>query len=91
LNAVSSDGFRFSGDPNYPAAAQDLRVSVQKVAALPCDILVSAHPEGSDLWDRLAKREGGDPNGLIDATACAKYAKGAKERLDARLQQERAQ
>jgi metallo-beta-lactamase class B len=90
LNAVSSEGFRFSGDPRYPTAGQDLRASIQTVAALPCDILVSAHPEGSDLWDRLAKRTAGDPNGLIDATACTNYANAAKDRLDKRLDDERA-
>ena len=89
LNAVSSDGFRFTGDPNYPHAADDLRKSVRTVAALPCDILVSAHPELSDLWDRLPKRESGEQDALIDTSACSRYAEAAQQRLDARLEQER--
>lgn len=89
LNAVSSDGFRFTGDANYPSAGQDLRNSIRMVAALPCDILVSAHPEGSDLWARLEKRNAGDADGLIDTNACANYAASAQQRLDARLEQEK--
>lgn len=89
LNAVSSDGFRFTGDPNYPNAADDLRKSVRTVAALPCDILISAHPELSSLWDRLSKRESGDKDALIDTGACTQYAEAAQARLDARLEQER--
>jgi metallo-beta-lactamase class B len=89
LNAVSSEGFLFSGDPNYPSAADDLRKSVRTVAALPCDILVSAHPELSGLWDRLQRRESGDQNGFVDTVACSQYAQAAQQRLDARLEQER--
>jgi metallo-beta-lactamase class B len=88
LNAVSSDGFRFSGDPSYPKAAEDLRNSIHTVAALPCDILLSAHPELSDLWSRLDKRQAGDTDALVDTSACARYAEGAQQRLDARLDQE---
>jgi metallo-beta-lactamase class B len=90
LNAVSSDGFLFSGDPNYPHAADDLRKSVQTVAGLPCDILVSAHPELSDLWNRLSKREAGEKDALVDSTACSRYAEAAQQRLDARLEQEKS-
>lgn len=89
LNAVSSDGFRFTGDPNYPHAADDLRNSIRTVAALPCDILVSAHPELSDLFERLSNRESGNQDALIDASACSRYAEAAQQRLDARLDQER--
>jgi metallo-beta-lactamase class B len=90
LNAVSSDGFRFTGDPNYPNAADDLRKSIHTVGSLSCDILVSAHPELSDLFERLSKRERGDKDALIDATACSRYAEAAQSRLDARLEQERS-
>jgi metallo-beta-lactamase class B len=90
LNAVSSEGFRFSGDPNYPNAAQDLRNSVRTVAGLRCDILISAHPELSDLWDRIAKREAGEKDALVDTSACARYAAAAQARLETRLDQERA-
>ena len=42
LNAVSAPGFRYSSDPARVAA---LRKSIAVVAALPCDVVVSVHPE----------------------------------------------
>jgi metallo-beta-lactamase class B len=89
LNAVSAEGFRFSGDPNYPHAAEDLRGSIKTIAALPCDILVSAHPEASDVWSRVEKRNAGDKDGLIDTAACSRYADAAGQRLEIRLEEER--
>ncbi|MGF6274250.1 metallo-beta-lactamase class B [Massilia sp. UYP11] len=58
LNAIGAGAFRYSGDPAYPNARSDIERSIATVAALPCDVLVSAHPEGSDLWRRHARQRG---------------------------------
>jgi metallo-beta-lactamase class B len=61
------------------------------MAALPCDVVVSVHPEISDLWDRLDKRDAAhDPNGLIDSHGCEKYVAKLKEGMAKRLAEERA-
>ena len=44
LNAVSAPGFRFSGDRTHPDLVPSFRRSIDKVAALPCDILLTVHP-----------------------------------------------
>lgn len=44
LNAVSAPGFRFTGDATHPDIVPQFRHSIEKVAALPCDILIAVHP-----------------------------------------------
>lgn len=82
LTAVSADDYRFSDHPDYVAM---FRATFGKVASLPCDILITPHPGASDLFRRLA---GEAP--LVDANGCRAYAKGATEKLDARLAKEAA-
>lgn len=90
LNAYGSKSFRYSGDPAWPSARADLERSIGKVAALPCDVLVSAHPEVSDLWTRYARREQLGTAAFIDTNACRAYAANARARLQQRLDEERA-
>lgn len=89
LNAVSDDVFKFSGDPRYPTAATDLTASIEAIAAAPCDILVTAHPEQSGLWTVIDESGKGERAKLIDATTCKRYSEGAKQRFDQRLASEK--
>jgi metallo-beta-lactamase class B len=62
------------------------RRSIAAVAALPCDILLTPHPDASDLWHRL----GPDATApLVDADACKHYAAAAARNLDARVAREK--
>ena len=45
LNAVSNDDFRFSGDAIHPDISKSFEQSIDKVAGLPCDVLLSVHPD----------------------------------------------
>jgi metallo-beta-lactamase class B len=90
LNAVSSDDFKYSGDPRYPRAADDLKKSISRIERLPCDILISAHPEGSDLWTKVERRRAGQSDALIAKDACRTYAEAGRKRLESRLAKERS-
>lgn len=68
LTAIGAGAFRYSGDPAYPTARRDIERSIAIVAALPCDVLVSAHPEAGGLWQRHAA------GALVDKGACSAYA-----------------
>lgn len=81
LNALGAGSFRYSGDPAYPTARADMERSIARVAALPCDVLVSAHPEGSDLWKRHAQRAKLGKAAFIDKGACRAYADTGRARL----------
>jgi metallo-beta-lactamase class B len=85
LTAISSDGFRYDADPARVAA---FRRGLDTLAALPCDLLVTTHPGASRLFDRLAAREAGNADALIDANACRAYAEGGRRGLDGRLHDE---
>ena len=80
LSAVSSDSYRFSDHPAYLAT---YRNGVARVAALPCDILITPHPSASNLRSRLAAGALNVPPGQ-----CATYARTIGERLDERLARE---
>jgi len=88
LNAIAAGPFRYRGHPSYPAARADLERSIATVAGLPCDVLVSAHPEGSDLWQRYARRAARGHAAFIDTNACRTYADKARARLAAQLTKE---
>ncbi len=84
LTPVSEDGYRFSASTRYPTILSDFAHSFAAVEALPCDVLITPHPGASDLFQRIAAGT------LVDATACARYAEAARQRLAARLETERA-
>jgi len=88
LNATTADGARFDGNPGYPAARRDLERSIATVAALKCDVLVSAHPEFSGLWERKAKQPQLGNAAFIDRDACRDYAAGARKALAKKLESE---
>jgi metallo-beta-lactamase class B len=89
LNAVSDDAFKYGGDKRYPNAAADMRASIEAIASAPCDILISAHPEQSNLWSVIDEQGKGDRAKLVDSSACKRLAAGAKTRLEKRLADER--
>jgi len=89
LNPVSDDSFEYSGDARYPNAAADLAASIAGIAAAPCDILITAHPELGGLWSVFDQQGAGDRMQLIDSSACKRYAAGAKGRLHERLAREK--
>ena len=79
LSAVSSDSYRFSAHPDYVAS---FRQSLQKVAALECDILLTPHPSGSGMRGKTLT------GNFHLGTDCESYAGRAMRNLDARLNRE---
>ena len=58
--------------------------SLDTVAGLPCDLLITPHPAASNL---LARFNGDAP--LVDPGACQAFAANARANLAARLAEER--
>lgn len=72
LNPVAAPGWRFA---DHPDRVTLFRATFAKVRAMPCGILLSAHPDqagGDRKLAALAKRP--KPNPFRDATACRTYA-----------------
>jgi metallo-beta-lactamase class B len=83
LTPVSADGFLFTHRREYPHAG-DFERSFSFLDATPCDILITPHPEASNLWQRLEHRDF-RPDALIDPTACRVLAVTSREQLRKRL------
>lgn len=88
LNPVSRDGFHFTGKGASPDISGSFAASIAKVAALKCDILLSAHPGFADTFAKAAARTP-QRNRFIDADGCSAYAAGAARLLAERLARER--
>jgi metallo-beta-lactamase class B len=83
LSAIAADGFKFSDGNAHPHALSDFEKSFQVLKSLPCDILLTPHPEGSDMFERLERRNFVDPN------ACREYADEARANLERRVAHEK--
>jgi metallo-beta-lactamase class B len=87
LNAVSAPGFRF----DEPAMRAAFESTIARVETLPCDILLAAHPVAIAMDVKLeAWRRNPAVNPFVGSNACRSYAAGARTRLQARLEEERA-
>ncbi len=81
LSPISRDGYRFSDNPGLIRA---YRHGLARLAAQPCDMLLTPHPSASGMVENArAGRAGG-------SSGCADYAATAAGRLGARLAQEAA-
>ena len=89
MTAVSADTFNFSSSTTYPRAVADFEKSIAFLRKTPCDLLLTPHPDASGLWDRIAKRDAGDRNALIERGQCSRYANRAETGLRARLAREK--
>lgn len=87
LTAVSAPGYRFADERAHPQVLPTFARTFERVRALPCDVLLTPHPQASALWARLAPAA---TRPLAEPGACRAYADAAERRLHARLAEERA-
>lgn len=80
VSAPTDGHYRHAEHPEYLAA---FRHSLDVIAALPCDLLLTPHPLASDLFARLDGKAA-----LIDPNGCKIYADDARKSLAQRLQTE---
>jgi len=76
---ISAEGYRYGERPDLASSERGFVV----LEGLPCDILITPHPGASSFWERRAR-----PEGLVDPSACHRYAASARERLAERLMSE---
>lgn len=88
LNPISAPGFRFSDNREYPNAIADFEKSFAFFETMPCEVMITAHPELSGLWDRLAARDRGAQDAMVDPGAGRRYAESGREKLRQRLAEE---
>ncbi|UXI66561.1 subclass B3 metallo-beta-lactamase [Tahibacter amnicola] len=87
LTAMGAPSYRY-GDPAHPHRVADFRRGLEMLKNLPCDLLITPHPEASGFFERIARKDRGEPEALHAAGACRSYAEGAADRLEKRLADE---
>jgi metallo-beta-lactamase class B len=87
LTSISDDAFRYTDEAAHPGYLAGFRKTIETVAALPCDILLTPHPGASKLWERIGQ-EPAQP--LADPEACRSYAARGAKGLDERVAKEKA-
>jgi metallo-beta-lactamase class B len=82
-DSLSAPGYRLLDNPRYPRIVDDYRRGIAAVRALPCDLLITPHPDASG-W---TPADSANPHPM--PTTCRAYADGAEARLDALLEKQR--
>lgn len=47
VDSLSAPGYKLVNNPRYPLIVEDYRRGIEKVKSLPCDVLMTPHPEAS--------------------------------------------
>jgi metallo-beta-lactamase class B len=89
VNPVSAGGFQFTDSHTYPTALEDFRRTFAFLETVPCDVLITTHPEVSGLWERVEARKRETPEAIVDTGACRQLAEEGHKQLRYRLAQER--
>jgi len=87
VTPLSDDVYRYTDEVPHPGVVAAFRAGLATIAALPCDILLTPHPDASAMWTRLGAQTTAP---LIDADACRRYAASGSEKLDTRIAREHA-
>lgn len=100
-DSITAPGYRLLDHPKLPRLVDDYRRTFAQLRAMPCDVLITPHPDASDLFARVEQglhknaqsKQGAMPldAGLIDSRACMRYADRAGQALDAQITQQRAE
>lgn len=85
LTAVAAPGYRYSAERGR---VEQLRRSIARVRALPCDVLIPTHPGAGRLFEQAAASARTGRKAFLDAGACRAYAERADQGLAARVKQE---
>lgn len=89
LNPISAPGYKFT-DSAHLSELEGFRHSFAVMKALPCDVLISAHPSQSGGDEKAAKlRAGAEPNPFVDPNACRAFAAQFEKMFDQRLADEK--
>lgn len=80
ISAISDKTYRYD---RHPARVAAFRRGMDRIAALPCDVLLVPHPGGAKMFERFA---GQAP--LADPNACRAYAETGRGNLAKRLADE---
>lgn len=83
-------GNRLVGNARYPGIVADFRRSFARVATLPADVVLPAHPEGADVLGRGRRAAAGDAAAFLAPGLLAKIARDAAATFEVELARQQA-
>lgn len=89
VGSLSAPDYTLVGNAAHPGIVADYERSFAMLAALPCDVALAPHPGMVDFWERVARRDRGDTEALVDSTRCRTYALGARASFETELARQR--
>jgi metallo-beta-lactamase class B len=81
IDSLTSPGYRLLGHPRYPRILDDYRRGYATARALPCDLLITPHPDASGWHPETGK--------LAQPTTCEAYVARAEKALEAEVARQR--
>ncbi len=90
LTAISLGDYQYSGGKGAPDVSTLFKTSIDKIAALTCDVLLTTHPGASGMMEKRAARTA-TLNPFIDAEACRDLANRAHAGLATRIATEQGE
>ncbi|GAB3089374.1 subclass B3 metallo-beta-lactamase [Lysobacter terrae] len=83
VDSLSAPGYQLIDNPRYPHIVEDYRRGFAAARALPCDLLITPHPDASGWTPADTAQPHPKP------LTCRAYADQAEARLDAQLDKQR--
>ena len=84
VDSVSAPGYRLLDNPRYPNIVHDYRRGLDAIRALPCDLLITPHPDASGWTPADAGKR------LPAPMDCRAYADAGERALEQRIEEQRA-
>ena len=76
LAAATAGKYRFR---DHPQTQQAMETTFKRLESARCDVLLTAHPEASQLFPRLDPQGGSRAASIKDDSACKRHAQSARE------------
>ena len=90
-DSLTAPGYRLLDHPQLPDLVGTYRASFARLRTLPCDLLITPHPEFSGLFERVGRTGPVTRDEARQTTVCTRYADRAERRLDEQIEsQQRA-
>jgi metallo-beta-lactamase class B len=89
-DSLTAPGYQLIDHPRRPGLIEEFRSSFERIRALPCDLLVTPHPQASELFERQLGAEERGQGVAANPGACRDYAERASQAFERQVLAERA-
>ncbi|MGX5729500.1 subclass B3 metallo-beta-lactamase [Pseudoxanthomonas beigongshangi] len=90
LCSITVAGNTLVDNKAYPGIAKDYRATFAKLAVMRADIVLTSHPEMSDVLERAARRDAGEADAFIEPTLLPALVKDFSAAFEKALKEQEA-